>query len=452
MLTSLPAVEAVFWKPCRKEKMSNKTDIENIDLRSEEVQEILTKVPHWMIRWGNVLFLSLIVLLLIMSWFIKYPDIITSKAIITTQIPPQKAYAKITGKLLKILVKDNETVTKNQPLAILENTATYQDILILQSVIDTIKFNNKSFHFPLENLPILFLGEVDSDYALFENSYIQYKLNQELKPFSTEIMANRFSITELHTRLENMKSQKEINQAELAFRKKDLERNQTLFDKGVISAMEFEGKQLEYLQAERNYATMGTSISQLREAISNAKSTSRGTEINKTKENITLLKNVIQSFNQLKTRLKDWELRYLLKSDMNGKVSFQKPWVENQTVSQGELIFVIIPTENSNYVARLKTPAQNSGKIKVGQKVNIKLDNYPDTEFGMLSGTVKNISLIPDSEGFYRVDVDLPSKLVTSYNKEIAFKQEMSATAEIITEDLRLIERFFYQFREVLSR
>lgn len=426
--------------------------VRRLELRSEEVQEILTKIPHWMIRWGNVLFLSLIILLLIMSWFIKYPDIITSKAIITTQIPPQKVFAKITGKLDRILVKDNETVAEKQPLAILENTANYQDVLLIQSIFDTLKIDNKSFDFPIKNMPILFLGEVDPDYALFENSYLQYALNKDLKPFSNEAMANRFSLSELNTRLDNMKSQKELNQAELAFKKKDLERNQTLHDKGVISAMEFESKQLDYLQAERNYANMTASISQLREAISNANSTSRSTEINRTKENITLLKNVIQSFNQLKTSLKDWELRYLLKSDMDGKVSFQKPWAANQTVSQGDWIFTIIPTNGTNYVARLQTPAQNSGKIKVGQKVNIKLDNYPDTEFGMLTGTVKNMSLIPDSEGFYRVDVDLPSTLVTSFDKTIQFKQEMGGTAEIITEDLRLIERFFYQFREILAR
>ena len=265
-------------------------------------------------------------------------------------------------------------------------------------------------------------------------------------------IAERPSLTELNTRLENMKAQKELNEAELSFKKKDLQRNQTLFGKGVISAMEFEGKQLDYLQAERNYTTMAASISQLREAINNANSTSKSTEINKTKENILLLKNVIQSFNQLKTSLKDWELRYLLKSDMIGKVSFQKPWVENQTVNQGDWVFTIIPTDNSNYIARLQTPAQNSGKIEVGQKVNIKLDNYPDTEFGMLTGTVKNSSLIPDDEGFYRVDVNLPPTLITSYGKTIAFKQEMGGTAEIVTEDLRLIERFFYQFKEVLSR
>ena len=59
---------------------------------------------------------------------------------------------------------------------------------------------------------------------------------------------------------------------------------------------------------------------------------------------------------------------------------------------------------------------------------------------------------MPDSEGFYLIDVDLPSKLITSYNKEIAFKQEMRGATEIITEDLRLIDRFFYQLKNIVSR
>lgn len=103
-------------------------------------------------------------------------------------------------------------------------------------------------------------------------------------------------------------------------------------------------------------------------------------------------------------------------------------------------------------IAKLKSPAQNSGKIKTGQIVNIRLENYPDTEFGILKGIVKSISLIPDKEGLYLIDVELPQILITSYNIEIDFKQEMRGTAEIVTEDLRLIERFFYQFKEVLKR
>ena len=65
---------------------------------------------------------------------------------------------------------------------------------------------------------------------------------------------------------------------------------------------------------------------------------------------------------------------------------------------------------------------------------------------------MNTVSEISNKEGLYIVDVTLPEKLITSYNKEIIFKQEMRGTAEIITEDLRLIERFFYQFKKIVSR
>lgn len=42
--------------------------------------------------------------------------------------------------------------------------------------------------------------------------------------------------------------------------------------------------------------------------------------------------------------------------------------------------------------------------------------------------------------------------LPITYNKQIDFRQEMTGQTEIITEDLRLIERFFYQFRKVIER
>jgi multidrug resistance efflux pump len=426
--------------------------LDNIELRSEEVQEILTSVPHWMIRWGNVLFLGLILLLLGISWFVKYPDIIPAEALITTEIPPQKEYAFSTGNLAAILVEDNQMVNKDQVLAVLENTANFKDVYLLKSVLDTLKINNRPFVYPLDSLPLLFLGDIEAQFALFENSYIQYKLNQELDPYANENLANRVSITELNRRLSSLISQRNINKTELDFARQDLTRQKNLFDKGVISAQDYENKQMQFAQAQRNYQNFETSISQIREAISNAKRTSKGTEINRVKEEMTLLKNVIQSFNQLKKAIIDWERLYVLKSNIDGRVSFLNYWNTNQTVNQGDLVFTIIPETNSNYIAKLKTPGQNSGKIRMGQEVNLNLENYPEAEFGVLKGSVSRISVLPDEEGFYLVDVALPNNLTTSYGEEIKFKQEMRAVAEIITEDLRLIERFFYQFRELMSR
>ncbi len=426
--------------------------LDDIQLRSEEVQEILTRVPHWMIRWGNLLILALVILLLFLSWLVKYPDVIPAEAIITTRIPPQKEYAKVSEKIEAILVEDNQIVPEDTPLAILQSSANYKDVFLLKSIVDTIKVNNKSFAFPIDELPVLFLGDIETSFALFENSYSEYILNKELQPFSNEAIANQISLSELYRRLESLKAQKKLGRAELEFKEKELQRQKNLYEKGVISAQEYESKELDYLQAKRNYENNDVQLSQINESISNANKTSKGTEINKRKEEINLFKKVLQSFGQLKKSIKDWEIQYVLKSDLEGRVSFLNFWTENQTVAAGDLVFIVIPSEDSSYLAKIKAPSQNSGKIKVGQTANIRLENFPDDEFGTLKGTVKHISLLPDKDGLYLIDVALPEKLITTFNKEIPFKQEMRGVVEIVTEDLRLIERFFYQFRTLVDK
>ena len=429
--------------------MSKKLD--DIKLRSEQVQDILSYVPHWMIRFGNLLFLGLILLFFSLSWLIKYPDVIITEALLTTKTPPEKQFANTSGKLETLLTTDNSPIKQNAPLAIIENSANYEDVYLLKNIIDTIKIDNKSFKFPIDELPVLFLGEIDNHYALFENNYAQYILNKNLQPFSNEALANKNSISELRRRLQNSRAQLELNRAELKLKKTDLERYTDLYNKGIISTLEIEQKQIDYHQAERNLKSFESSISQIRESISNANKTSKGTEINKTKEELMLLKGVIQAFNQLKIAINDWEKKYVLLSNIDGKVAFANYWRTNETVKQGDLIFTIIPTKNSSFIAKLKTPAANSGKLKIGQKVNISLESYPEEEFGTLQAKVTYISYIPDNDGNYLILSELPKKLVTSYNKNIDFKQEMSGGSEIITEDLRLTERFFYQIKDIFK-
>ena len=87
--------------------------------------------------------------------------------------------------------------------------------------------------------------------------------------------------------------------------------------------------------------------------------------------------------------------------------------------------------------------------MKEGQGVNIRLENYPFEQFGLLHGKISSISVMP-GEDKYWVTIELPEHLVTNQNKTLAFKQQLSGTTEIITEDLRLLERFFYQFRKLV--
>lgn len=423
-----------------------------IELRSEEVQEILTRVPHWMIRWGNIVVLAILFTMMIGAYYVKYPDVVTTQVIITTQNPPEKLVARTSGKIAEILVKDRTEVLSKTALAIIENTANYTDVLALKNCIDTLSIKTGTFNFPIDRFANFQLGEIQNAFTLFEKDYIGYDLNRDLKPYAVEKTAQSLETNQLKERLLLTQQQYQISQNELQLKKQELERYRKLHEKGVIATQEWESKNLDYLQSEKNVRNISSQLSQMRSSINDLKRNSGNTKINESKDNINLLRNVLQSFTQLKKAINDWELAYVLRSSIKGQVSFMQIWVKNQTINSGEEVFTIVPTNNKNYIAKVKAPAQNSGKIKVNQDVNIRLANYPDREFGIIKGKVKSISLTPDKEGNLLIDVSLPNGIETSYDKKIIFQQEMSGTADIVTEDLRLIERLLYQFRDIFRR
>ena len=421
-----------------------------IELRSEEVQDILTKIPHWIIRWGSLVVLVILLLLFLVSWMVKYPDIITTEITITTQIPPEKLVAKTSGKIQAILIDDKAIVNVNTPLAVIENAANYKDVFLLKAITDTISLSNSKF--PFEKLQAAQFGEIENSFAMFQKEYIASELNKQLQPYKVESSAQSFESKQLRERLQLLEGQKEINQSELKLLKTDVERYEKLFKKGIISAQEIEKQRLIYLQDEKNYKSLLSSISQLKSSINELNRSSKTTIINESTTSINLESSVMQSIYQLKKAIKDWELNYVFRSSVKGTVSFLQIWSENQTINTGENMFAIIPSTEKGYIGKVKAVAQNSGKLQIGQKVNIRLANYPDREFGVIEGKLKTISLTPDKEGNLLLNIELPNGLQTSYKKQINFQQEMTGTADIITEDLRLLERLLYQFRDVFRR
>lgn len=422
------------------------------ELRSEEVQAILTRVPHWMIRWGTVLIFGIILMLFFVSWFVKYPDVVTTEIIITTNIPPEKIVSKSSGRIEAILVKDKSVVSKNTILAIIENTANYKDVFLLKKIVDQYNINDSKKVFPFPLLKNTQLGEIESAYAVFQKDYQAQELNKNLQPFEIENRAQHSEKIQIKERLDILQEQKIINESELQLQKNDVARFEILFHKGIVSTQEMEAKKLNYLQAQKNYKSLLSSISQLRSSLIDNKKLSQNSQINGTKEYVNLGRSMAQSFYQLKKVIKDWELAYTLKTSISGVITFLQVWNENQTINLGDNVFSIIPDAKNGFVGKVKAPALNSGKIKVGQKVNIRLANFPDREYGVLKGEIHNISLVPDKDGNLLIDVSFPNGLKTSYKKQIIFQQEMKGNAEIVTEDLRLLERILYQFKNIFEQ
>ncbi len=423
---------------------------EDIELRSEEVEEILTRPPRWMIRWGSVVVLLLLLLVLVFSYFIKYPDLVSTQIVITTQTPPEKLIARSSGRIEKIFVQNQEVVEPGTPLAVIANTAAYEDVFQLKRCLDTLDADY--LNFPYERFGILSLGPIQEAYTAFELDYVAYDLNRELNPYSIERSAQNKESSQLQERYDLLLEQFELEQEELKIRKAALARDKALFEKGVISLVTWEGKKLEYLQASKNLKNLQTQLSQTRSSINELNSSSSTSRVNETMDDVNRTRNVFRSLAQLKKTIQDWELNYVISASVAGKVSFMKVWVENQTIASGEQVFTVVPSDGLDYIGKVKASGNKAGKIKVGQKVNVRLVNYPAREFGILVGEIRSISLTPDHEGNILIDVSFPNGIQTSYDEKIEFQQEMTGSADIVTEDLRLIERFFHHFSEMFER
>jgi multidrug resistance efflux pump len=427
---------------------SKSTDIE---VRSEQVQDILTKVPHWVVSSGSTLLLILILMVISISWFIKYPDIISAQVVLTTENPPEKLFSNASGNFETILVADQDSVEAGEPLAVIKNTALYADIVMLKTMMDNIGVDRDNFQFPIYELPALVLGDLNTSFAAFENNYKEYLETTRFSEYRNKLNADKTALADARVQLEILLENQKISEARIVLERADTVRNKELFDSGIISPREYGQNRVNHLRSELEHANYKKSISQARLQISTLEQSIKNAYIADDQNTVRSLRQTLQAYYELKKALEEWERRYLIKSSIKGQVSMLNIWDKNQTVNTGDLIFTIIPANNKSYIGRMVTPPQNSGKLKRGQQVHISLANYPPDEYGKLNATISSISLVPDGDGNYLVEVSIPSEFKTTYSEEIAFNHEMQGTADIITEDLRLIERFFYQIKGLFN-
>lgn len=424
---------------------------DNIELRSEEVQEILTKPPAWIVRWGITLIFLFTLIILVLAFMIKYPDFVTAKVIVSTEQPTERIVARFSGALEDIYISNGDTVRVGQKLAVIRNTANIDDVYHLKSIVDTLSIRSENLDFPLDTVSKLQLGDIESAYIGFEKNYVDLQLMEDLDPYLNELDGTRQSLIEIKSRLKNQLDQMQLLEQEYALEQMDFDRHEQLYEKGVISRQEYESKKLELLQMDKNISAMAISISQLRESIASTDYNLKTTKINEQEDDMRLLRNLSQSLNTLKMAIRQWEHNYVLMSSTEGIVGFHEFWGENQFINSGEMVFSILPTDTSVLVGKLVLPSQNAGKVVPGQKVLVKLDNFPYQQYGMLIGQVENISVSPDNEGNYFVYISLPEGTSTSYNQKLPFEQELLGNADIITENLSVAERLFYKFKDLLQ-
>ncbi len=423
-----------------------------IEIRSDEIQEILGIIPNWIIRWGITVIFIIIIIIIIGTWFFKYPDIINSSITLTTVNPPAFIKARIDGKLEKLFILDKQKVSKDENLAVIENTASHTHVFKLKTRIAEIKDKLRK-----KNISLIKINE-DLDLGMLQNSFTSFLANfKELEHF-TNLNYHRQKINsiedqiKLHYQLyERYSKQKVLLQNELELNNQKYSRDSLLYMRGLISREELESSEIEYLQKQYSFEGTQSNMTNMKIEIDRLNQQKLELELKFTEEQNQLFIKLNESINLLESAISQWEYLYLIKAPIEGIVTFTKYWSENQNVNVNDKVLTIVPTEESNLIGKLSLPLRGAGKVKLGQTVFIKLLNYPHVEYGMLKGAVKNVSLISEGD-FYSVEISLPKGLLTTYGKELEFTQEMQGLAEIVTDDVRLLERIFKPIKSILTK
>jgi multidrug resistance efflux pump len=426
---------------------------ESINIRSEEIDEILGRSPNWVVRWGITSIVLIVLLLLFGSWFFRYPDKINSTIVVTTTNIPATIVSKTSARITKIFVTDKQQVKEGDIIALLENTAVYNDVHAVSVKLDSLKnfIGNYKTSVDCDFSGNYTLGELQSYFSTFRNNYYDYTDLMASDYYTSKANLLQQRIAQYNSVFEKLGEQEDISKMEYDISSKQFVRDSNLYGQQVIPQSDLDKTKSTLLQNKFGWLTSGTSIDNTL-----IESGITGETLLELKKEYTDKKNEYEqalnlSYDNLVAQIKLWEQAYLLKAPVSGQVTFAKFWSENQNVVAGDKICTVVPEGESSVSARITLPVAGSGKVKEGQKVNIKFANYPYMEYGTVKGTVKAISLVP-ADDTYTVEVDLPDGLQTSYGKKLAYKPEMQGTAEIITEDMRLIERLVMPLRYLAEK
>ncbi|MEM8508211.1 MAG: HlyD family secretion protein [Bacteroidota bacterium] len=135
-----------------------------------------------------------------------------------------------------------------------------------------------------------------------------------------------------------------------------------------------------------------------------------------------------------------------VKSPVDGTLHFLDFWKTKNLIRKGDLLFKITPLNHGSYIGKLKVPHNHIEGLSIGQEVRIPSTNLLFSSENDLKGSIAKIATVPDDQGKHIVEVSFPG-----LSELPAFSLERTTMAYIIAEDLNLLERLFYQIKDIFN-
>lgn len=417
-------------------------------IRSEDVQEILSTPPHALLRMGSSVIGGILLVLFIGCFIFKYPDTITCTITITKTEPPVWIVAKASGRLQELYAQDGQHVKTGDVIAVIENPANTQDVLKLDSVLSIPFENGEGINFRLDDAH---LGSIQSAYTTLAKAITDYNNFVNNNLYDQRIAAEEAQLKPYLDYVVSIEKQVGYSQRIKSLSGENYQREKILHEKGLTSTSDLESTEQSLLGSNMSAEQIRSSLANAKIQMAQIHNSISELKLQKEQERQQQETTLWSAWESTRTAIREWEQTYLLQSPIEGTVSFNNLWKINQIINSGDKAFSIISNSREQTIGKAKIPVAGSGKVKVGQRINIQLDGYPYLEYGFLTGCVTSVAKMPDGD-IYTATFELQNSQTTSYGKTISQTGDLSGVGEIITDDLSVAERIIGPLKYLFHR
>ena len=376
---------------------------------------------------------------------IEYPDTVDGEISITGTTAPVRLVANSSGRII-LLIDNLQSVKQGDIIANIATGANYKHILKVDSLIQNMPSNIIS-GYPLPDS--LILGDIGAAYSSFYLSYMQYTraINSDVYQAMRRNMEQK--ITSDAAVAQNMARNISMKEIIVKDAQERYESDSILYSVNGISQKEFLDRRASRLTNEESLLALRSSHLAKLSEISQGKIDVQRISLEESENKEKLMSEVIAQRNSLMSAIALWKEHYLIQSPIAGEVEYLGFWKDNATVQAGQELFSIIPRRD-DVIGEVMIPSFGAGKVKPGQIANVKINNFPYEEYGMIKGKVKSLSRMTNklesangTVEAYLVEVSFPDGVTTNFGKTLPLDFETKGSVEIITEPKRLIERLF---------
>ncbi|WP_286754180.1 MULTISPECIES: HlyD family secretion protein [Sphingobacterium] len=417
--------------------MMSKYTFQEQELHSEDLQEIIAKPPSWLLKRGISFILITILMIIGISFFIKYPEIVNTTLKINTSNAPKVMMSRINGNLIKILEKEGAWVHKNEEIAYMESIADHKQVTIILDYLKDLR-NNNIVELDLDKiLPPneVELGELQNSYQNLYLAYINYKAVNSGGIYEKRKNLINSELSNFNQQNQQIKKTYDLQKRELELAENEFNKYKVLAEKRVISPMELQQKEAALLLKKQSLPQIENYI------ISNIGSQlAKGKELFEINNEIAEeQKKFTQALNSFISEGENWKKQYIVSSPAEGYLIYGNFLQENQFIKSGDPLFYVNAAKD-DYYGEMLIPQSSSARVRVKQDVYIKVRSFPYQEYGYLKGKVDYISDIPLRDSVFLTKVSL---IRSDQDSLIKLKPGMMADAEVVTEDRSIFYRIW---------